>query len=164
MLDSGKRNIHLMWVDVRKKYQKYLLFGVILFPIQDHHGAAEFCPANRFLFNRIRTIFFKKKKKEKIDHVSKLKERSIKSKENDIVHIVVFIVVFRFEIFFFKLKWAFGMCLHHTLSHTIATALYCSKVMQIFGNSSSSSTIILQYMRYISIFKHANLIDLLVYV
>lgn len=32
-----------------EKFKGYLLFRVILFPIQDHLGAAEFCPANKIV-------------------------------------------------------------------------------------------------------------------
>lgn len=37
------------WMYVAKKFKGYLLFRVILFPIQDHLGAAEFCPANKIV-------------------------------------------------------------------------------------------------------------------
>lgn len=66
-----------------------------------------------------------KNEEEKLEHVSKLKERNIKSKENDVEHIVDFIVVFRFERFF-KPSGRMGWCLHHTLTHTLATFRYCS--------------------------------------
>lgn len=55
--------------------------------------------------------------KQKIDHV-KMKEKNIKSKEMDVVHIVDFIHCGFSCRKFSQTKWAYGVCLRVCLHHT----------------------------------------------